>query len=297
MLTDDIMDVGCTAFYRLQHMGEHPKSISRGFARAFRNGVAFGTRLKLAKITPHNLLELGAGDGYFARGIKFVFPEVKITCLDLVDEVLKHIRTHHGFETIKGSPESLNLKAVAKFDFIVARDVIEHLSNASGALTKIKDLLVPGGYLHFVVPNGNEDYWGLFCNWRLYRRSSEMLLNHVNFFDPKGMESKLNQLDLKPVFWFTYDFKGTRQGYGHRISPKLSSGESIKRSAQKTIEDNKSLNVSFETVDSIKVLALWWLKLPRWCAMLYCFFKHYPFLKLHANRGIGHEIFCIARKS
>ncbi len=297
MLSDEMMDVGCTAFYRLQHRGEDPKSIQRGFLRAFRKGVSFGTRLKLAKINPKRLLEVGAGDGYFSRGIQFVFPELNVTCMDLVDDVLEHIQKHHGFEALKGSPESIDISKAGKFDFIIARDVIEHLASPRKAIETLNALLIPGGYLHFIVPNGNEDYWALFCNWRLKNQSSEMLLNHVNYFDPPGLHQLLVSSNLIPRFWFTYDFKGTRQGFGRTLSDKFTSQKSQARSAQKTIDESPPLETSFKDVSSEKVLKAWWIKMPKFIGMIYCFFKHYPLIKLNANSGIGHEIFCLAKKT
>lgn len=130
MLTDEVMDLGCTAFYRLQHSNDNPKSIGRGFLRAFRQGVAFATRLWLAGIHPKKILEVGAGDGFFSRGLRYVFPQAQVTCLDLVEEVLDHIHREHEFSTIKGSPENLDVQKYAEqFDLIIARDVIEHLAD------------------------------------------------------------------------------------------------------------------------------------------------------------------------
>lgn len=295
MPTDEMMDLGCTAFYRMQHTGDNPRAIQRGFLRSFRKGVAFGVKLKLMGIRPFHVLEIGAGDGYFSRGLQFVFPRAQITCLDLVEDLLHHVARQHGFRTIKGSPETIEEGGIGPFDLIIARDIIEHLADPGLALKKLASITKHGGYLHFITPNGVEDYWGHFTHWKLRQKPTELLLNHVNYFEPVSLHKKLQEIGFEPVEWFNYDFKGTRQGYGRVVSHRFSANPSIKRSARQTITESQQLNQSFARITSQTVLkSLLWL--PRILILAYCYLKHNPFIKLHADHGIGHEIFCIAKR-
>ncbi len=103
MLTAKNQDLGCEAYYLKERFEINEKEQKRNLIRNFRRGVVFGYSLKLKGFYPQKILEFGPGSGYFLEGIKFIFPNVKITVVDIVQAVLDFNHKEHGYETIKVS--------------------------------------------------------------------------------------------------------------------------------------------------------------------------------------------------
>ncbi len=149
MLTGPDAADGCLALYRHQHEGETDESRRRGLYRAFRHGVAFGANLRLKGITPQRVLEVGSGDGYFLKGLQYVFPGATFVCLDLVKEILEALKSEHHFETIHGALEEVDASKLGQFDLIIARDILEHVSQPGAVLATLATMIGPKGYFFF----------------------------------------------------------------------------------------------------------------------------------------------------
>lgn len=93
------------------------------------------------------VLEFGCGNGGFLRRIKEVAADV--TGIELMDEARKRISLE-GIKTFKTLSETQE-----KHDVICMFMVIEHLNNPDDILSKIYDVLVPGGML--IVETVNSD--------------------------------------------------------------------------------------------------------------------------------------------
>lgn len=310
MLTGEVMTKGCLALYRHQQSGENSRSRRRGFFRAFRKGVAFGVTLRLMGIRPQRILEVGAGDAYFMIGLKYVFPDADCTCLDIVEEILEAIKTKHGFGTIcssleKLSPEMLpqessggsHKKSDAKFDLIVARDILEHVEKPRQVIENLHSVLRPGGHLYFIVPNGWQDAWQSFSRWQVDRLKSELLINHVNYYDPESLKALLVELRFKIKKWYIYDLKTFSRGAGWRMIDRHKAAKSTARSADKVIASTES--ISSTMADAIKnpVPAVFSVSALRPLLMAYCWFKHTPLVRVRPEAYVGEEIFCLAEKT
>lgn len=298
MLSREITAKGCEAYYWRELVREGKRNRKKNMTRSFRKGVYFGRILKKRGISPKQILEAGPGDGYFSRGVQFVFPDAAITCLDIVDVVLKDIKARHGFSTLLGTPEELiHLIKQPRFDLIIARDIIEHVGDPSRVFEAFSQALLPGGHFHFITPNGYEDIWTAYCHTRIKGLPSEMLINHVNFFPPLSLRQNLLGFGFEPLLWFIYDFNGTRWGRARRISKGQMAPTSKKLSARATIEScQNSPDSKFEIQDH-EIMKRWWLRPShRWITYAYCFWKEKHRFTLPADIGIGHEIFGLFKK-
>ncbi len=304
MLSGEIMAKGCLALYRHQQAGENSKSRRRGFFRAFRKGVAFGVTLKLMGIRPQRILEVGAGDAYFMIGLKYVFPEAECTCLDIVEEILDAIKTKHGFNTICSSLENLSPEMLPKeksggdqkFDLIVARDILEHVEKPRQVIENLHSVLRPGGHFYFIVPNGWQDAWQAFSRWRADRVKSELLINHVNYYDPESLKALLVELRFKIMKWYIYDLKTFSRGAGWRMIDRHKAAKSTARSADKVIASTESISSTMADAIVNPIPWVFSLGILRPVLMAYCWFKHTPLLRVQPEAYVGEEIFCLAEK-
>lgn len=295
MLTEENLALGCRAFYQFEKRQHGLKEIKRGCLRNFRKGVSFAMQLRAMGVKPSRSLELGAGDAYFSRGLKFVFPELDVWCLDVVPDIRSEIERQHGFKTTGVTAEALSPETVGHFDLVIGRDILEHVRKPLTVLKNIHAILTPGGVFHFITPNGYEDVWFTYGFWQLRRRPTEYLINHVSFFPTKTLRTKLEDIGFDLERWILFDFKGTmREGKGQRIDPKLIADVSQKRSAASTLQETERAP-SFADVDPSEILNVPWMK-NRMFARAFCHLRHRPRWYCDGDVGVGHEIYGIARR-
>lgn len=293
MLTDKETALGCYAYYIQETMAEPRRNQLRNCVRNYRRGVAFASRLKARDICPSRVLELGPGSGYFAAGMQFVFPQAEFTVLDVLDEMLDQIRKVHGFRTIKATPEAIDTTTCGRFDLVVARDIIEHVSDISKVSNNVFKLLDLGGFFHFITPNGHEDAWAAFARWRLSEQPAEILINHVNYFDGRSLERFLNDLGFETVDFYTYGLKGSRRGRGWGLRDKNACTPSTRKSVNDMIQRNEHKLREFD-IAKREVLNEWWLHPEmKWLAPWYCRFMDRCIVRLPSHLNIGHEIFAL----
>ena len=223
MLNEEETAKGCNAYYIEESQRTTKEEQFKNCERNFRRGVVFGYQLKNRRISPQSALELGPGSGYFAAGLQFVFPGVKITVMDINRDVLNFNYEHHHFETIQEIPDNYRNSLKNKFDLIIARDIIEHVTDIPKVLANMSEYLQPNGLFHFITPNGREDIWKHYLPSKLEKTSSELLINHVNYFDGKGLKKLFYQNGFLPVKYFTYNLKTTIRGQGWKENRKLMS--------------------------------------------------------------------------
>jgi SAM-dependent methyltransferase len=201
----------------------------------------------------------------------------------------------HKLQTIAGSPESLEQADGCQFDLIVARDILEHVADIGSVLRGVYHVSKPGGYFHFLTPNGHEDLWGSYVRWKLYGQPSEILLNHVNYFDPSGLQNHLHRLGFETVNYYLDSVKDLRRGRGWKLTDGTASSPTTGIRARETIEKHSSLKS--EGLDREAVLNQWWLRPHlRWLAPFYCRTKNITLIRIPGSMRIGHEINGLVRK-
>ena len=296
MLTDEVTETGCNAYYIEEILNTPIREQERNLIRNYRRGILFASGIKRKGFHPQSILEFGPGSGYFGAGIQFLFPDSAITVIDIVDDVLKTNKEVHGSESIKGTPENLEQLGSRKFDLIIARDIIEHVTDISKVIENVVKHLNDNGLFLFITPNGHEDVWGHYVRWKLTREPSELLINHVNYFDGAGLLEYLGKNGLSPVAYYTYQVKTTLRGKGWSIKPKLAASISLKRSANEMI-NNKSRVFSETRFDKKNVLRNWMFHTRfKWITVVYCRYHHFTLIRLSPKLNIGHEIFGLFSK-
>ena len=135
------------------------------------------------------LLEVGCGSGSFASHLK-ALRKIVVTGIEpqrsafeqastVLDTVL-HLDVDSGITELKGQ----------QFDCIVFNDVLEHLVDPWDALTKVRELLAPGGSVVASIPNIRYmpvlKEFVLRGNWR-YQRDGVMDRTHLRFFTERSI--------------------------------------------------------------------------------------------------------------
>jgi len=314
MLTDDETSRGCFAYYIEELLRTGHEEMAKNCVRNFRRGVLFGFSLKKKNILPGQVLELGPGSGYFSAGLQFVFPQCLVTVMDVNPEVLRSNREHHQYKTIQGLPDNFIEEYQGKFDLVIARDIIEHVTNISTVLTNINLYLKPGGHLHFITPNGHEDVWKHYLTAILKGQPSLLLINHVNYYDGKGLRDLLYMKGFTPVDYYTYTIKTTLRGSGWKKSSKLMNPVSGNGGMNLNISDPNStglkqqagtfLNSAGEYINNKtrefsnigfskeEILNHWYIShKATWITYLYSRFQHGVIIRLRPELNVGHEIY------
>jgi 2-polyprenyl-3-methyl-5-hydroxy-6-metoxy-1,4-benzoquinol methylase len=283
--------IGCHAYY-LKEIKETPLyERQRNLVRNYRRGIVFARSLQKKGYQPETILEFGPGSGYFSAGIRFIFPGCKITVVDIVEDVLQINKKVHGYNAFTGSPEDVHLFEDRTFDLIVARDILEHVTNIGKVITNISALLNPNGLFHFITPNGKEDVWGHYLNWEFTRKPSELLINHVNYFDGSGLLRCLTDSGFSKIEYYTYQVKYTLRGKGWKHAKKLAVPVSTKQSADNLIKlwENKDSKSSYGKEEILDTF-IFRTKM-KGLIILYCRFKHHWIIHLDPGRNVGHETF------
>jgi SAM-dependent methyltransferase len=297
MPADDETAKGCLAYYIEESLRVTPKEQERNLIRNFRRGVLFGHSLQKKKINPTRILELGPGSGYFSAGLKFIFPDALITILDINSEVLELNKSNFGFETIHAVPDKVMDNLEGKFDLIIARDILEHVTDISKVISNVARYLKPEGVFHFITPNGHEDVWKHYLTYRSSNKPSELLINHVNYFDGNGLKELLSKHGLTPLDYYTYKIKTTLKGRGWKHGKKLWANTSVSKSADYYISEKIHEAKPFR-FNPATVLDKWYISNKRkFLAIWVSRYHHSSKIKLSPGLNVGHEIYSLFRKS
>lgn len=136
---------------------------------------------------PARLLDLGGGDGYFARAARDVGWEVTLSdpAVQPDQERLK------GISTVR---DGIAADQLGRFDVVTMWDVVEHLPNPPALLSEAVAALRTGGWLF--IETGNHRSWDRAncgrTHW-IYQA------DHRWYFEPKSLSALLQDLGLRDV--------------------------------------------------------------------------------------------------
>ena len=159
----------------------HPWEVAR--ARFFRRVLADASILA----APRAVLDVGAGDGYLARGLLDTLPAgSEVACLDpnYTDDDLRAFTTppRAGLSFVRAPPPR-------RFDVILMLDVIEHVADDHAFLGGfIAHSLAPGGFVLVSVPA-----------WPSLFSAHDTALRHHRRYSPAACRALLDAEGLVPA--------------------------------------------------------------------------------------------------
>lgn len=299
MLTNEIMAKGCEAYANHEAQRLSRKWKIRDQVRTYRKGFVFSTKLRSLGKRPKRILELGPSAGFFSRAVRDFFPASHVTVMDVVPSVLEYNKNRHGFETIHGQPD---LEWTGDYDLIIARDLLEHIAHPERALRCCVSALRPSGVLYILTPNGYEDIWAIYQRWYHFKSPVELLGNHANYFDPKGLYQQLHRLGLQDLKCRIVWLKGFLRGDGWLYDRSKAGPQSISTESGPFLDPKAAWpNVDESITDKAHPQAL-----PPECltnsgfgkTLLYLWYrtKTLPRIELSTHRAAGHYISLIMEK-
>ena len=100
------------------------------------------------------LLEIGCGEGFFLKAIGKEFSSAKVVGLELNETAVRKMNDE-GIFAVNEDISQHALVKTAEYDFVLAFQVLEHISDVKAFLNACLMALKPGGVLFFGVPNND----------------------------------------------------------------------------------------------------------------------------------------------
>jgi 2-polyprenyl-3-methyl-5-hydroxy-6-metoxy-1,4-benzoquinol methylase len=191
-----------------------------------------------------NLLDVGAGYGFFLEIARQRGWNVHGT--ELTDEAVNHC-TDKGLTMFKGELQNIDFGNL-EFDVIISIEVIEHINNPIEYLTKMNEILHPGGTIYVTTPNFNS-----YLRYRLKENYNVIEYpNHLGYFTRKTLNKLFTENGFKTLKIQTTGISLTRL----RTSKGKSDQEFVSETSDDEmvryrIERNKSLRLGKRMTNGI----------------------------------------------
>src|SRR5690606_13983789 len=104
-------------------------------------------RILPKEFSPHSILDAGTGSALVARYFRDRFPKADVVAVDSSQEMLGQAKANtnnQGIRFIESNLEAIQLPS-STYDFIVARYVLEHVSQPNLVCKEFFRVMKPGG--------------------------------------------------------------------------------------------------------------------------------------------------------
>jgi len=124
-------------------------------------------------------------------------------------------------------------------------------------------------------------------------KHSELLINHVNYFDGKELLNYLLDHKFSAIEYYNYQLKTTLRGRGWQVKSKLMASLSQKKSADFYINEKIGEVREFD-FNKKEILHKWYINDKRkYITYLMSWYHHANFIKFNPEFKIGHETYAL----
>lgn len=161
-------------------------------------------------------LEIGCAEGFFLQALeKRAQGKMHLYGVELSEKYVEQARKQLPEVVIFETPlEKTNFKEL-KFDLIIMRHVLEHLSRPMECLQKIREILAPGGALYIEVPDSNKIAPSVS---RFYHHE------HLLYFTPQVLNNYLTSAGLQPVVCERFVDNPAGSGFSYPVIRAVGAG-------------------------------------------------------------------------
>jgi len=137
------------------------------------------------------ILEIGCGYGYLSYSLKM--RGFSVTGIDISSIAIDFAKRNFGDFFFNVGVGNLDEVLSAKYDLIIATEVIEHLDDPGRIIGQMKGLLNPDGRILLTTPN--KDYWNKTALWQ-----TDPPPVHLFWLGKKGIISLANRCSMQIEF-------------------------------------------------------------------------------------------------
>jgi len=173
---------------------------------------------RLRSIAPGGrLLEVGCALGFLLEGVRR-FSGWDVTGVDVSEFGIYFARKKYGLDAHCATLEEMQYDG-ASFDFIVQKDLLEHVPNPRVHLEETVRVLKPGGHLWIITPNGDGNIRPLQkIESRIQARGEDRLpridQGHLSFFRLGHLERLFSECGLDVVSARSIDLRRGMRAMG-----------------------------------------------------------------------------------
>jgi lauroyl/myristoyl acyltransferase/SAM-dependent methyltransferase len=157
--------------------------------------------LDLLPTTVHRLLDVGGGEGRFARA--FIKARGGEALLIEPSAAATQAQADSHLNVMRGRLEDADPAQTGLFDAVSFLDVLEHMTDPLSALMTARRFLKPGGLLLVSVPNAG--HWSVVRDLALgrfdYMPVGILCATHLRFFTASSLAQLLGDAGFQPVQW------------------------------------------------------------------------------------------------
>jgi SAM-dependent methyltransferase len=155
------------------------------------------------------VLEIGCANGGLLNALKQSGYE-NILGVDPSPVCARNAEQLYQIRIITGALSDLRMD-IGPFDFIILVAVLEHIKDLEVALTKLHDLLSPGGKLYVEVPDVSQFTSSPDAPFQ------EFSIEHINFFSSESLSNLMGTFKFSEVFSSQTSYEQTDTHIGHAV--------------------------------------------------------------------------------
>lgn len=154
------------------------------------------------------VLEYGCGGGQFtlwmaARGAEVWAVDRNARALAILEHAATGAQLTKRIHLCEGNAESVAVEGT--FDFVFAKDLLEHLIEDQAFLDRVAAQTRPGGHIFLATQNNHSlNYWTEGIFQRYFRGQREWMgwnREHLRFYNAGSLTSKMERAGFSPERW------------------------------------------------------------------------------------------------